>query len=198
MSRGHIEISGGALVLCALLFYLDQSGVVGPLLLFSLCHELGHWQAVKSLGGRVVGFRLTWAGAQLRLSGAHPLPPSWMALAALAGPGTNLLLAFGCALLARHGAGGRLYLYAGVNLGLAAFNLLPARWLDGGRALESLLACMGREGWTDSLLTVCSWCVTGLLLLAGPLLLWESEGRNFTVLLAGLWMIRGALGEDQE
>lgn len=198
MSRGHIEISGGALVLCALLFYLDQSGVVGPLLLFSLCHELGHWQAVKSLGGRVVGFRLTWAGAQLRLSGAHPLPPSRMALAAMAGPGTNLLLALGCALLARHGAGGRLYLYAGVNLGLAAFNLLPARWLDGGRALESLLACLGRPELAGPLLCLCSWCVAGLLLLAGVFLLWESEGRNFTALLAGLWMIRGAFMEHRE
>jgi len=59
--------------------------VAGPLLLSSLCHELGHWWAVKALGGRVAGFRLTWAGAQLRLSGAHPLSSGRMVLAALAG-----------------------------------------------------------------------------------------------------------------
>lgn len=198
MIRGDLEISGGALVLCALLFYMDKSGVVGPLLLFCLCHELGHCWAVKALGGRVIGFRFTWAGAQLRLSGAHPLSPERMALAALAGPGANLLLALGCILLARYGAGGRFYLFAGINLGLAAFNLLPARWLDGGKALESLLACLGKAGRAATMLDLCSWCVTGILLLAGVFLLWESEGRNFTAFLAGLWMTQGALRERPE
>ncbi|MBR4211818.1 MAG: hypothetical protein IKR84_05465, partial [Oscillibacter sp.] len=53
----------------------------------------------------------------------------------LAGPGCNLFAASLCAL-----AGNPWPAFAGANLILCAFNLLPVRPLDGGRALELLLS----------------------------------------------------------
>ena len=49
-------------------------------------HELAHWSVIRALGGRVVLLRLSCAGAEMRLSAAHPLSPGGMLLAAVAGP----------------------------------------------------------------------------------------------------------------
>lgn len=198
MTLGRVKIGAGALVALALLFYLDRSGVTAMVLAACFLHELGHWGAIHALGGQVAALRLTWAGAELRLSSAHRLTPGRMALAALAGPAVNLLLALGGVFLARQGAGGRFYLFAGLNLGLGCFNLLPAGWLDGGRILEALLAAAGREDLGRRVTSLCSALVAALLLLAGGFLLWESDGRNFTVLAAGIWMAAAARSEWRE
>ncbi len=197
MTLGRVEVSPGAALVWALLYYLDTGGAVAWVLLGCLCHELGHWLAIRALGGRVSRLRLTCAGAELRLSPACPLPPKRMLLAALAGPGVNLLLALLCSALARRGMGGGLYLFAGVNLGLAAFNLLPAGWLDGGRCIRELLRCLGRPEWGEALTALCSEVAAALLLGVGAALLWHSGGRNFTLLLAGLWMLWQARREKK-
>ena len=188
MSGTRLEIGPGAPILAAVLLYLDQSGLLGPVMLFCLCHELGHCLAIRCLGGRVGLIRLTLTGAELRLSPARPLSPGRMALAALAGPLTNLLLAAGFIALARFGLGGRHYLLAGVNMGIAVFNLLPARRLDGGRILENGLAAMGREELGHKLITAAAPLAVLFLVLSGLFLFLESGGRSFTALLAGLWL----------
>lgn len=189
MTLGCVEISGGALFVWALLYYMDHDGMAPWVLLACLCHELGHWLAVRALGGRVSRLRLTFAGAELRLSAAGSLSPGRMILAALAGPAVNLLLAAAASALARRGAGGGLYLFAGINFGLAAFNLLPAGWLDGGRALREALAWVGWDRLGETLTELCSEAAAALLLGLGGVLLWHSGGRNFTLLLAGFWTL---------
>lgn len=188
MTLGRVEISGGALFVWALLYYMDKNGVAGWVILGCACHELGHCLAAQALGGRISRLRFSFAGAELRLSAATPLSHGKMLLVALAGPAINLLLALLSNLLAQHGAGGRLYLFAGVNLGLAAFNLLPAGWLDGGMILRETLGCLGREELGERLTGLCSTAAAILLLALGGMLLWSSGGQNFTLLLAGLWM----------
>ena len=48
----RVEISAGALLLGAALYYLDEQGVL--LMAFCACalHELGHWLVIRALGGR--------------------------------------------------------------------------------------------------------------------------------------------------
>lgn len=196
MNFGRLEVSGSALLAAALLYYLDKDGVVPWIFLSCLLHECGHWWAIRMLGGKVVKLRLTCAGAELKLSAARPLSPGQMVLSALAGPGVNLLLAWAGILFAQRGMGEKLYFFAGLNLGLACFNLLPAGWLDGGRALENLLALLGGRRLGQRMTKICSAGVIALLLLSGAYLLWESEGRNFTLLIAGLWMAGAAQREQ--
>ena len=136
--------------------------------------------------------RISCAGAELWLSSTHPLSPGKMMLAALAGPGSNLGAAWVSVLLARRGIGGQLYFFAGLNLGLACFNLLPAAWLDGGKALKAVFAQAGWEEAGRQLMELGSDITAGLLLAAGLVLLWQSGGRNFTLLIAGLWMTAAA------
>ena len=64
----RVEISAGALLLGAALYYLDEQGVL--LMAFCACalHELGHWLVIRALGGRVTALRITCVGAEMRLS----------------------------------------------------------------------------------------------------------------------------------
>ena len=87
----RVEISAGALLLGAALYYLDEQGVL--LMAFCACalHELGHWLVIRALGGRVTALRITCVGAEMRLSARCPLGYWQQIAAALAGPAVNLL-----------------------------------------------------------------------------------------------------------
>ena len=84
------------------------------------------------------GLKLSVTGAELILSGTRPLGYGAQFLAAVSGPVANLAAALLAARLAERGGGEVLWVFAGLNLGLAGFNLLPMSQLDGGRALRSL------------------------------------------------------------
>nr|WP_300167424.1 site-2 protease family protein [uncultured Flavonifractor sp.] len=178
----QVEITAGALLLWALLYYLDSDGMV--MLVLSACtlHELGHYIAIRLLGGQVARLRITCVGAEMVLSARRPLGSARELSAALAGPAVNLLLALGCA-----GLGKSWWCFAGVNLALALFNLLPVGPLDGGRALGCLLTLAGKGDWAEPAVALLS---AGLCmgLTMGALLLWRAGERNLTLLLVALWL----------
>lgn len=192
MKIKNLEISSGALLAAALFFYLDRNGLAGGFFLACVLHELGHYFAIRGQGGKVRALRITCSGAELCLASNWQPTATEMLIAALAGPGANVLLAGVSMMLAQRGMV-KLFFFAALNLGLAVFNLLPARWLDGGKVLESLLLLRGTANDGELLLRICSWCVTGLFLVAGGILLWLSGGHNFALLIAGSWMLGAEL-----
>ncbi len=180
MPRLRVEVSGGFLLLAAFLYYMDTDGLVLWAALACAAHEAGHLLAIRLLGGWAVCLRLTCVGAELRLSPAGPKGRGFRFWTALAGPAVNLLLAPAAA---RMGAA----LFAGVNLSLGCFNLLPIAGLDGGRAVAALLE--GRWGWR-----------TGRFLSAGTALALTGGGlwlmvrtANPTLLLTGGWLTAASL-----
>ncbi len=124
--------------------------LVGVLLVVSvLVHELSHALEARTRGGSVAGIRLFALGGVTELSDHGRTPRAELAVAA-AGPGASLVVASACGLGAsaaeqwlRGDAGAALGLVLGLtgwlNLGLVAFNLLPAAPLDGGRMLHAVL-----------------------------------------------------------
>ena len=177
-------MSAGALVLWAALLYLDGEGLALQCLLACALHELGHLLAIYALGGEVACFRVTCVGAELRLSARTRLGPAAQFLAALAGPLVNLGTGF--AALALAGKGG--WCFAGLSFALAAFNLLPAAPLDGGRALWCALALLAGRVWAERLLPPLS-AALGAGLTAGALLLLCQGRGNVTLLLTALWLL---------
>ena len=169
---------------------MDESGLVPMAAAACLCHELGHVLAVRLWGGRIGAVRLTCAGAELRVRGPRMGERLPRLTTALAGPAVNLLLALGTARLAPW-AGERGAVFAGLNLTLGCFNLLPVGALDGGRALRALLP-LRWEGMARGI----SGGLSALLSAAGFLLMLHTG--NPTLFLTGGWLALLAVRGERE
>ncbi len=148
--------------------------------LAALLHECGHLLALCLMGGRVERLCLRLSGGEICYGGS--LSYGGDAMVALAGPAANLLCALVCAGMTARWPSAWLYQFIGSSLTLAAFNLLPALPLDGGRVLCALLE-RGFPLWGEPLAKAIS-LLTGLVLTAaGAILL--LKGKNPTLLAAG-------------
>ncbi len=128
------------------------SGLVFMLLLFLcvLLHEFGHIFAARRFGVATPDVTLLPIGGVARLE-RIPEKPSEEFLVAIAGPAVNVVIAlilmvFGASIGTQSLAAmdsqqvSMLDKLASVNLFLAAFNMIPAFPMDGGRVLRALLS----------------------------------------------------------
>lgn len=137
-----VEISWSFLLLLAvaLLAFGGVSAVFIILLAFGsvLLHELGHAVVARRLGVRVSGIELGFFGGAAKMVELPRSANHEIAIAA-AGPAVSLMLAgagFGLGAV----LGSALLVQIGwINAVIAAFNLLPALPMDGGRILRALL-----------------------------------------------------------
>lgn len=162
--RKRVEISAGAILLWAVLFYLDEDGLVPLCLLSCALHELGHLLAIYALGGHAVCLRLSCVGAELRLSARDRLRPGAQILSALAGPLVNLAAGF------------------------AALRLAGEGELDGGRALSCLLApLLGADRARQALALLSAALAAGLL--AGGAVMLERGYLPLMPWCLGVWLL---------
>lgn len=177
---GRVEVTGGFLLLLAWLNYRDTQGLLMPALCAAGVHELGHWAAIRLLGGRVERLRLCAAGAEMRLESSMSYGRELLCV--LAGPAVSLLLAW---VAARQG-GERAFVFAGMSLVLGCFNLLPLSVLDGGRCLLCLTQLLLGPDRAQRLQQVVDWGAVALILAAGTMIL--GVGGNVTLLVIALWL----------
>ena len=149
LSPGRVEVTGGFLLLAAWLNYLDRQGIVHLALLYCALHELGHLLVLRLLGVRVRRLSITAVGAEMEID--RSLSYGGEILAALAGPLVNLALALTFCRFSRG------WVFAGLNLALCCFNLLPVGRLD---ALGLVLVGAGAG---PTLLLTAAWLCSNLL-----------------------------------
>lgn len=179
MKIGKINISAGFFLLFAWLNYLDEQFIVAQVLLACALHELGHYGLLRLLGGDIKELNLTAIGAEMVPERALNY---WQeGLVALAGPATNILLAF----LASGFAGGRVF--AGLNLSLGCLNLLPLSQLDGGRVLSSIATLLFSPACALRVSRGLDCMLTIGLVLGGLFLFYQM--RNLTLLLVSAWAV---------
>jgi Zn-dependent protease len=108
-------------------------------------HEVAHAVVARRFGVRVLGITLFLLGGVAEIQGELPSPGSEFAVA-LVGPAASIVIGsvFALASTAVGRAGWRVpeaitFTLAVVNLGMAAFNLVPGLPLDGGRILRAAI-----------------------------------------------------------
>ena len=185
MRWGKLEVSGGFLLLLSLCNYLDHQGMVPLVILACIIHELGHYIAMLLLGGRLRIIRLTVVGAEMMMQGT--LSYEKELIIALAGPIFNLLIALFCCHWVVWDC------FAGINLMLACFNLLPATRLDGGRSLYCILVIFMGEHQAIEIGSICDSVFRCIILLFGGISIWF--GGGFTLFIIGAWLI---IGQNRE
>jgi Zn-dependent protease len=163
-----------------------------------LAHELGHAAEARRRGVHVGGVTLFALGGATELGGHGRTPRDELAVAAL-GPWISLVVAAACGITAtvaeeylRGDLGAAVALVAGllgwINVALAAFNLLPAAPLDGGRMLHALLWRTLRDRHRATLVTSALGQLLGaaLLVLGGFVLVSGVRAGGATGAAAGL------------
>jgi Zn-dependent protease len=138
-----VQLNASFLLLLAVVLFAF-GGIVGvalTLLVFGsvLLHELGHALVARNLGVYIDSIELSFLGGAARM-GNMPRRSSHEIMIAAAGPAVSLILG-GLGL----GLGTMLHssLFAWIgytNFIIAAFNLIPALPMDGGRILRAALA----------------------------------------------------------
>lgn len=188
MKIGRVRISGGALLALAAVYFFDSLEFALLVLIAALAHELGHFLACRALGLELEAFEVNLWGFNLRLGGVLPYRAD--VLAALAGPFASLLFAFLASLAGRYGGFQNGYILAGVSFLFFFLNLLPIYPLDGGRALYALLSCRFGPETADKVCTVLGCALILILLCAGAYVFIRTR-INFSLLLAGGWLLAG-------
>ena len=180
-----MRVSSGFLLLCSWLFYRDRDGILLQGLLACALHETGHYLMLLLLGSNIKGIYITVFGAKMEFGNELSYPEE--AAAAVAGPLVNLVLAVCCSGFPK------LYSFAGVNLALGVFNLLPVGTLDGARIMGCVTAQLQNERFAyriNRCVTIAFTVFFGAMGMVAAIV-----GGNLTLLIMCLWLIFGGQSE---
>ena len=184
------RISASPLFFLVLILFAqsEQRTLLGQILLAAAIHEAAHIGMLYALGGKIETFRLTPFGGELHIQQSECVPYKVEIAAISAGPMSNLLCAVILSRIALYCGWEEGYLYAGIHTVLGVFNLLPIRFLDGGRILYLLLSWMYEPITADRVLHILSCTALSVLLLSVSFLL-GFDGAVFPIVLLEIWCI---------
>lgn len=175
-----VVVKPGFLLLLGVLLYLDEGvGMLPAGLGAAVLHEGGHYLFGRLYGGGLRRLELSAVGAGMELEYQRPLSYLQEIAVTLAGPAVNLLLGW-------LGMQAGWFLFASVNLGLAALNLLPVLPLDGGRVLWSAVTYAAGEEWGSRVVAVVSAVFVGGLIGVGAVA--ALHFANVSLLIVSFWL----------
>ena len=93
-SGARVRISPTAVLLVAVFALMAPTVCLAAVLLAAVCHEMGHYIALRLCGGRLEGLSVSAFGAQMRIRDRNRLSYGREALCVLAGPLVNVTLSW--------------------------------------------------------------------------------------------------------
>ena len=170
-----------------------------------LLHELGHAVVARRRDLTVDGITLSWMGGVTRIEGDTGSAGTELMVAGIgpltsaAAGGTLWLVRLGVG----HWGGGDLVLaalgwLAWINLALAAFNILPAAPLDGGRVLHAVVWAAGRDRWRATRVAAGAGVLLGVAIVVLGFVVTQRNHDLFDGLLIsfiGWWLVSSARTE---
>jgi Zn-dependent protease len=187
-------------------YALAGAATAVALLVAVLLHELGHAVLARRAGLTVDGITLSWLGGVTRIEGDTASPASEFAIAVV-GPAVSLALGgvLWAVRLPLTGGDHRLVVsslgwLAVINVALAAFNLVPASPLDGGRVLHAIIWGATGDRWRATRWASRAGMVLGALMVAYGFSRFLAPGDEIDGLvfaLLGMWILSSARGEEQ-
>ena len=187
----EVILNNWFLVLIAVFAAAGMSGKI--ILVFSavIWHELAHALMAAGLGYKVKQVELLPFGATARIERLADAGAESEIMIAAAGPLASMVLAALCYMGLDRSSSWQdvLIFYGQVNVLLAAFNLLPALPLDGGRILRAILS--RRRSYREATIIVVNISkVIAILLMAGATAeYYLAKSINLTVIIAALFLI---------
>ena len=175
-----------------LFVWLSSPLLLASLLCAAILHELGHLTVLRLFGGRVSHLSISPFGAKLTVANGQCLSYGAEILSTLAGPAVNLAFALILSLLGARWD--EAYVFAGAQLVLGLFNLIPARPLDGGRILWLVIAWITEPFTADRVVFFTSVLFAAALLILGAAVLIRT-GKSPFLLLAAFGVLAAVLRE---
>ena len=174
---GWLALSGGG----------SGMALVLGLFLCVLLHELGHALAARRFGIETRDIVLYPIGGVATLTGR--LRATQELVVALAGPAVNVVIAAALFGLRRLGLGGEFaFDLAAANAIMAAFNMIPAFPMDGGRVLRAFLAQRRSDDAATRIAAGVGQAMAGGLFLIGL----QAEYRFLTIIAVFVFLGAGA------
>ena len=186
----NVRVHALALLMLALSYALGARAELVAMLTALFLHEGAHLLAARLLRVRVEALEMMPFGGALTLENPYRLGRGQLLGVSLAGPLSNLLGAVATAALAWWRALSPAFAAELLRFHcmLAAFNLLPALPLDGGRALFALARTARGRARMLSALTACGYALA-LALAAAALVGWARKGTmNLAILLPAVFL----------
>ena len=187
-----VRVSVSFWVIFAVAAVISPIRVVVSVLLAAAVHECGHLILLRLLHVPVEGLRLSALGAEIFAHGTQRLSYGRELLVTLAGPAANLFTAVIFAQISLRTQWLEGYLFAGTNIVLGAYNLLPILPLDGGRILYLVTAFFLGPMVGDAVAAVVG-AVSALSLLMLGIYLSVVSGSGMFFLLAAFSLLWGTL-----
>ena len=178
----------GFFIMVSVICFLTSFETLAVLALSALVHEAGHLLAIALCGGKVRGIELGFCAFNINYDG-RGMSYFREAAAALSGPAASLLTALASVLLWRSTGLGIMLSLAGMNIVLGLFNLMPLRFLDGGRAVGALAARFFGEAAAEKAGTVLEAAALTALLVFGVYVYSRTGDNPSTLIISAVLII---------